>query len=75
MLDSGVDRFREVVDPAQLPAVVNVAVDALWDVFVTAAVIAAAGFVAALGIRWVRIEEDKGAKKDDEKQRVEESDG
>ncbi|TNY21948.1 major facilitator superfamily domain-containing protein [Rhodotorula diobovata] len=75
VLDSGVDRFREVVDPAQLPAVVDVAVDALWDVFVTAAVIAAAGFVAALGIRWVRIEEDKGAKKDDEKQRVEESDG
>lgn len=62
VLDSGVDRFREVVAPEHLAAVVDVAVDALWDVFVSCAVLAAAGCVSVAGIRWVRIEETKGKK-------------
>ncbi|BGP39612.1 hypothetical protein JCM10450v2_003580 [Rhodotorula kratochvilovae] len=63
VLNSGVDRFREVVAAPLVPAVVDVAVDALWDVFVSCAVLAAAGCVAVLGIRWVRIEEDHSGKK------------
>ncbi|GAA5924798.1 hypothetical protein JCM3775_005472 [Rhodotorula graminis] len=65
VLDSGVDRFREVVAPEHLDAVVAVAVTALFDVFTSCAVLAAAGCVSVAGIRWVRIEETtdkKGAR-------------
>ncbi|GAA6047017.1 hypothetical protein JCM3770_004153 [Rhodotorula araucariae] len=65
VINSGVDRFREVVDAELLPAVVSVAVDALWDVFVSCAVLAAAGCVSVLGIKWVRIEEDRRDRKGD----------
>ncbi|GAA5837960.1 hypothetical protein JCM9279_004082 [Rhodotorula babjevae] len=74
VLDSGVDRFREVVATEDLAAVVDVAVDALWDVFVSCAVLAAAGCVAVVGIRWVRIEETKGKKAKGEK-RVDDVEG
>lgn len=75
VLDSGVDRFREVVAPEHLEAVVDVAVDALWDVFVSCAVLAAAGCVAVAGIRWVRIEETKGGKKAAQEKRVDDLEG
>ncbi|GAA5943285.1 hypothetical protein JCM10213_007950 [Rhodosporidiobolus nylandii] len=62
VLDSGVDRFREVVAPEHLDAVVQVAVKALWNVFLAVAVIAAVGFASVFAIRWVslnRVEQDQ----------------
>ncbi|GAA5849748.1 hypothetical protein JCM8547_000552 [Rhodosporidiobolus lusitaniae] len=55
VLDSGVDRFREVVAPGQLDEVVAVAVKALYYVFLAIAIIAAAGFVAVFFVKWVSI--------------------
>ncbi|GAA5885753.1 hypothetical protein JCM6882_007554 [Rhodosporidiobolus microsporus] len=68
VLDSGVDRFREVVTAEQLPAVVDVAVDALWDVFLAIALIGAVGFLSVFCIKWVSLgkqgeEEEKEVKK------------
>ncbi|BGP31682.1 hypothetical protein JCM10296v2_003456 [Rhodotorula toruloides] len=63
VLDSGVDRFREVVPPELLDRVVEVCIDALFDVFLSCAILGAVGFVAVFGIRWVRIEDDKTEKR------------
>ncbi|GAA5830832.1 hypothetical protein JCM11251_001092 [Rhodosporidiobolus azoricus] len=55
VLDSGVDRFREVVTAEQLPAVVDVSVDALWHVFLAIAMIAVIGFLSVFAIKWVSL--------------------
>ncbi|GJN88969.1 hypothetical protein Rhopal_001940-T1 [Rhodotorula paludigena] len=65
VLASGVDRFREVVEPEQLPAVVDVSVEALWNVFTSCAIIAAVGALAVGGIRWVKMDEPGKEKKVD----------
>lgn len=65
VLASGVDRFREVVEPEQLPAVVDVSVEALWSVFTSCAIIAAVGALAVGGIRWVKMDEPGKEKKVD----------
>ncbi|GAA6027680.1 hypothetical protein JCM8097_007979 [Rhodosporidiobolus ruineniae] len=75
VLDSGVDRFREVVAPEQLDAVIDVAVKALWNVFLAVAVIAAVGFVTVFAIRWVslgRHADEKKGEKEAKKRRVDE---
>ncbi|GAA5968818.1 hypothetical protein JCM11641_000743 [Rhodosporidiobolus odoratus] len=60
VLESGVDRFREVVAPEHLDAVVAVAVNALYNVFLAVAIIAAAGFIGVCGIRWVSLNKSSG---------------
>lgn len=59
VLDSGVDRFREVVSPEQLEPVTNVAVSSLFDVFLASAMLGTAGFIGVFGIRWVNIGSSK----------------
>ncbi len=52
ILDSGITEFREVVSGAQLAAVTKVAADALFDVEVAIAAVAAAGVLSAVWLRW-----------------------
>ncbi|GAA6020833.1 hypothetical protein JCM10207_001672 [Rhodosporidiobolus poonsookiae] len=75
VLASGVDRFREVVAPEVLPAVIKVALSSLWNVFLAAALIAAIGFVAVFAIRWVSLGSHAGEKQVrlEEKKRDEEA--
>ncbi|BGP24263.1 major Facilitator Superfamily protein [Rhodotorula toruloides] len=67
VLDSGVDQFRQVVPPELLDSVIKVCIDALFDVFISCAILGAIGFVAVFGIRWVRIDDDKTEKREQEK--------
>ncbi|KAI5477804.1 hypothetical protein MNV49_005888 [Pseudohyphozyma bogoriensis] len=55
VLGSGVSAFREIVPSNLLPAVIDVAVKALSDVFLAVAIIAAFGFFMALGVEWKRL--------------------
>ncbi|GAA5990896.1 hypothetical protein JCM10908_000069 [Rhodotorula pacifica] len=55
VIESGVDRFREVVAPDLLDSVVDVAVRGLFNVFLASAVLGAVGFVGVFGIDWVRV--------------------
>ncbi|POY74249.1 hypothetical protein BMF94_2687 [Rhodotorula taiwanensis] len=63
VLDSGVDLFREVVAPDQLDAVIDVSVRGLFYVFISCAVLGAAGFLGVCCIRWVNIGPSGGGKK------------
>ncbi|GAA5904232.1 MDR family MFS transporter [Sporobolomyces salmoneus] len=58
VVESGVSEFRNVVEAQYLPAVIRVAEDSLFKVFLTSAVIAAYGFIAFFGIRWKKIEKE-----------------
>lgn len=59
VLDSGVDRFREVVTAEQLTPVTDVAVSSLFDVFLASAMLGTAGFIGVCAIRWVNIGSSK----------------
>ncbi|GAA5863418.1 hypothetical protein JCM3774_005285 [Rhodotorula dairenensis] len=59
VLDSGVDRFREVVTAEQLTPVTDVAVSSLFDVFLASAMLGTAGFIGVFAIRWVNIGSSK----------------
>ncbi|GAA5990894.1 hypothetical protein JCM10908_000068 [Rhodotorula pacifica] len=72
VLDSGVDRFREVVTEEQLKPVTDVAVSSLFDVFLASAMLGTAGFIAVFAVRWVNIGSSKQnkAKEGDEKEEI-----
>ncbi|GAA5989050.1 hypothetical protein JCM5350_003640 [Sporobolomyces pararoseus] len=58
IVEAGVSEFRNVVEARFLPAVIRVAEDSLFKVFIASAVIAAYGFILLFFIQWKKIEKE-----------------